>query len=336
MSPLPLTSSMRARFSALVVGLASVFGWAGPAQAQATDYPVRPIRLVVGFAAGSATDTIARAIATPLSQKLGQPIVIENRPGAFSVIAQTQVKRADADGYTLLLATNSGMVAAPAGLVAGVQYDPFKDFARIGQVATTGFTLSSGRGFKPETGPEVISYIKANPDKSFCAAANANGRMLCEALGRLVQSPLVVVPFKSSPEAVTALMSGEVQVMFVDLPSAVPRIRQGQIKTYGLVAEEPSQVMPQLPLAKDVGLGALPPFVGWYGLFGPASLPRGVEVKLTAALDEVLKQPDVRQQIIGAGFEPAFQPPAQLLKRMEIQYDVWKRLLKEYNIQPGS
>lgn len=314
---------------------AIVVGTTGEARAQQeAGFPSKPIRLVVGFAAGSATDTLARVIATPLSQKLGQPVVIENRPGAYSVIASSQVTKASPDGYTLLLATNSGIIAAPAGLLASVPYDPFKDFTRVAQVATTGFTLSAGPGFEPATGPEVIAYAKRNAGKTFCAAANANGRILCEALGQATGSPLTVVPYKSSPEAVTSLISGEVQLMFVDLPSAVGRIKQKQIKTYALVADEPSQVVPNLPLAKDIGLQDLPPVVGWYGVLGPAGIPPAVEAKLTAAIESVVAQPQVQQQIIAAGFEPAFATPNALLQRMQKQYEEWKRLLKQYNIKP--
>ncbi len=303
------------------------------AQAQ-TDYPSKPIRLVIGFAAGSATDTLGRVIAAPLAQRLGQQVIIDNRPGAYSVIASSQVSKAAPDGYTLLLGTNSGLVAAPAGLLANVPYDPFTDFTRIGQVATTGFTLSSGPALEPSTGPELIAYLKKNSGKTFCAAANANGRVLCEALGQATQSQLTVVPYKSSPEAATALMSGEVQVMFVDLPSAVNRVKQKQIKAYALMADEASQVLPQLPVARDIGLGDLPSVVGWYGVFGPRGMPQPLATKITAALDWVVAQPQVRQQIIAAGFEPAFLTGDALLPRMRKNYESWKKMLPQYNIQP--
>ncbi|MGE0798925.1 MAG: Bug family tripartite tricarboxylate transporter substrate binding protein [Lautropia sp.] len=300
----------------------------------ATEYPSKPIRVILGFAAGSATDILARVIATPLSEQLGQQLVIDNRPGAYSTIGSAAVANATPDGYTLLLGTNSGITIAPAGLLQSVPYDSFKDFTRIGQVATVGFTLSGSKGLPANSAQELVAHLQRNPGKASCAAANANGRVLCEALNKATKANIVTVLYKSGPQAITDLLGGQIELMFVDVPSAIARIQQNQLKSYAVVATERSEVIPQLPIARDVGLSELPPLIGWYGLFGPADLPAGVAAKLSRALEVVLAQPKVRQQIIAAGFEPAFLSPERLLPRMRSDYDDWKRLLTEFKIEP--
>jgi tripartite-type tricarboxylate transporter receptor subunit TctC len=301
-------------------------------EATAQPYPTRPIRLVVGFAAGSATDQVARLLAEPLGEVLRQPVVVENRAGAASTLATGLVARAEPDGYTLTLGTNSALATAPAGLIRDVGYDPLRDFTPLGRVATVSFMLVGNRDLPPKNLRDLVRYLQANPKGSGCASGNTNGVVFCEIFKRRLGSDIVSVPYKSTPSAVTDVIGGQVPVMFVDVPTGAPRVRDGQLHAFAVTSERRSPVVPDIPTMTEAGLDGIPPNSGWWALFGPAGIPAPVAEQLTGALDSVLSRPEVRQRMLAIGVEPSPASPDELRVFMKQQLEDWRKFLTEFKL----
>ena len=300
----------------------------------AQSWPARPIRLLIGFAPGSATDTVARTLAEPLGAALGQQIIVENRPGAASTVAAEATAHAQPDGYTLTLGTNSAMSTGPAGLVR-VNYDPVRDFTALGRVGTVTFMLAGNNQLAARTLPELIENARKSPEKFNCASGNANGIVFCELFKQRVGAAMASVPYKSTPPAVTDLIGGQVQVMFIDVPTGAPRVRSGQIRAFAVTSPQRSSILADVPTFAEAGVANFPPNSGWWGLYGPAGLPRAVAERIAAALDAVLRQPDVRQRLLAAGVEPSHLPASEMDAFLSQQLEDWRRFLKEFNISPG-
>jgi tripartite-type tricarboxylate transporter receptor subunit TctC len=305
------------------------------AQAQ-QPYPNKPIRLVTGFAPGSATDSVARLLAEPLGAALGQQIIVDNRPGVASTLATAQVARAPADGYTLMLGTNSALATGPAGVIRNVGYDPVRDFTPIGRVATVSFMLVGNTKLAPKTLPELIDYTRRNPDRMNCASGNTNGIVFCELFKQRIGASVLAVPYKSTPPALTDLIGGQVQVMFVDVPTGGPRVLAGQVHPYAVTSRKRSSVVPDVPTMAEAGLRDFPENSGWWGLYGPAGLPKNVVARLVAALDEALKRPDVQSRLQTLGVELSPAPPEELDAFLRSQLQDWARFLKDFNIAPEN
>ncbi|WP_149538162.1 Bug family tripartite tricarboxylate transporter substrate binding protein [Siccirubricoccus phaeus] len=297
-------------------------------------YPNQPIRLVTGFAAGSATDVLARILAEPLAAALGQPFVVDNRPGAMSVIGTEVVARSRPDGYTLLLGANAGLAVGPAGLVRNVSYDPLRDFAPLGRVGIVSFVLVSGREVPANTSAGLIEYVRANQANVSCASSNANGRVFCEVLKRRLGVDLVSVYYGSGPQAATDLIAGRVSLMFMDAASAVARVATDQIRAYAVIGEARSAFLPDVPTATEARLPDLPNNIGWWGLFGPTGLPAPIADRLARELQGVLAHPEVRRQMLAAGVQPAHLPPAELAAFVGQDLQRWRALLADFNISP--
>lgn len=304
--------------------------------ALAQGYPNKPIRLVIGFAPGSATDSVARVVAEPLAALLGQPIVVENRPGAASTLATSMVAKAAPDGYTLTLGTNSALATGPAGIVRSIDYDPIRDFTPLGKVANVSFMLVGNTKLAPKTVGELMDYTRRHAEQMNCASGNTNGIVFCELFKQRVAGGLVSVPYKSTPPALTDLIGGQVQMMFVDVPSGAPRVKAGQVHAYAVTSLSRSGVVPDVPTMAESGVANFPDNSGWWGLYGPAKLPQPIAAKLTAALDEVLKRPDVRQKMQALGVDVSPASPQELDQFLKTQLQDWRKFLKDFNIQPES
>lgn len=313
--------------------LALAAGALSPSPA-AAQYPSQPIRLVTGFAAGSATDILARILIEPLGAALGQPIVVDNRPGALSVLGTEAVARARPDGYTLLLGANAGLAVAPAGLVRNVSYDPLRDFTPLGRVGIVAFVMVSGRQIPATDGAGLIGYIRRNQDNASCASSNANGRVFCEMLKRRLGTELVSIYYRATPQAATDLIAGRVSLMFMDAASAAPRIATEQLRAYAVIDNSRSALLPEVPTAAEAGLPDLPHNLGWWGLFGPAALPTPVADRLARELQGVLGRRDVQQRMLAAGVQPSPMSPAELGGFVSQELQTWRALLTSLEISP--
>ena len=311
-------------------------GLVAPNAALAQHYPSKPIRLLIGFAPGSATDSVARILAEPLGAALGQQVVVDNKPGAASTLATSMVAKAAADGYTLTLGTNSAMATGPAGVMRNIDYDPVKDFTPIGKVATVNFMLVGNTKVPAQTLTELMAYSKRNADKVNCASGNTNGVVFCELFKQRVGANLMGVPYKSTPQALTDVIGGQVQLMFVDVPSGGPRVKAGQLQAYAVTSLKRSAVLPDVPTMGEAGVQNFPDNSGWWGLYGPAGLPAPIAAKITAALDQVLQREDVKQRLHNLGVEISPASPQELDRFLKSQLQDWRKFLKDFNIQPEN
>lgn len=252
------------------------------------DYPSKPIKIVVPFAAGSATDLTARGLANKLQEILKQPIVIENKPGASGQLGASAVATAPADGYTLLMGTNSTN-AANISLFKKLSYDQEKDFAPIARCITGVNALVVNNDVAAKTVAELIAFAKANPGKLNYAEASASQRVSAEMFNAMAGLKIERVPYKASPQAVADVIAGQVQVMFPDLPQALAQIDGGKVRGLGVTGPQRTPVAPNLPAIAETVPGYV--LVYWLGVLAPAATPKPIQEKLYAAIAEALKDP---------------------------------------------
>jgi len=237
-------------------------------------FPAKPIRVVVPFPAGSATDTITRVLAQSVSQSIGQTVVVENKAGADGAIAAAEVAKAAPDGHTLLMATNSPMSAVPA-MKKNPPYDPVADFTPITDVGRYTFFIVVHPSVPAKTLKELIDHARANPGKVNYATGNTTGIVSTAFFASLAKIDLVHVPYKGEPQALTDLVAGRVQLMFCSSGTSMPQIREGRLRPIVTTLAKRTHHLPELPTIAEAGM---PEFsiTSWAGLFGPAKMPVAV------------------------------------------------------------
>lgn len=315
-------------FARLLAALA--LAASGSAFAQA--YPSAPVTLVVPFAAGSGTDAVARIVARRLGDRLKQPVVIDNKPGASAQIGAQFVAKAKPDGYTLFMTTNTSHSANPA-LFSSLKYDPIKDFTPVARVGELPFALLVNATSPAKTLPELIAYAKANPGKLSYATPNSTSLVASETIKRIAGIDVVAVPYKSSPQALTDLVSGQVQLYVADLGSTMGMIKAGNVRPLGVTTRAPLKNLPGVPPIAS----AIPGFdlTSWNGIFGPAGMPRPVVDKLNAELQQVLAEREVQEQLSQLGFETwPSKEPEEFAKYVADQLAHWTSLIKQAGIRP--
>jgi len=302
---------------------------AGHAGAQ---YPSKSIRVVVPFAAGSSTDVVARILAQPLQQSLGQTFVIDNRPGADGALAGDLVAKAPADGYTLLLATNSPLSAVPH-LRKKMPYDALKDFAPISMVGYYTFLVAVHPSVPAKSLRELFDHARANPGKLNYASGNTSSIVLTAMLNSQAGVKLVHVPYKSEPPAVVDLISGQVQVMVSSYATIAAHVREGRVRPLALALSQRSPLLPNLPTVVESGF---PKFsiTPWAGMFAPARTPKPVVDRLSREFNIVLKRPDIRAQLDQQAFAGEGSTPEALDTWVKDQYRIWGAAMREAGIQP--
>jgi tripartite-type tricarboxylate transporter receptor subunit TctC len=300
-----------------------------PAAAQ---YPSKPIRIIVPFPAGSATSTVARIVAAPLSQALGQPVVVEDKPGADGAIAGEMVAKSAPDGYTLLMATNSPLAAVPL-LRKNPPYDPVADFSPISFMGRYTFYLVVHAGVPVKTLPELLDYARANPDRLNYATGNTTGILSTGQLLAFGAAKMVHVPYKGEPSAITDLVGGRVQVMFASSTTALPFVRDGKLRALATTNAKRTAQLPEVPTMAEAGM---PNFsIGsWAALFGPAKMPKDVLDLLNHEVIAAMKRPEVREQFERQAFEYASSTREELAAFLKDQLEVWGRTIRESGIKP--
>jgi tripartite-type tricarboxylate transporter receptor subunit TctC len=301
-------SLLRLALGAVAFALAAV---APLASAQdAASYPSRPIKLVCPYPPGALTDLLARAIAQRLSESLKQPVVVENKPGAGTLVGAEFVAKQAPDGYTLLMATSTTLGISPA-LYAKSPIDPIRDFAPVAQAGAVNFILLASADFPAKTLPELIAEIKRNPGKYFYASVG-NGsphHLFMESLKRKLGLDVQHVPYKGTPQALPDLYSGKVQMMFADFTAALPAVQSGKARALGATSARQSALVPDIaPIATVV-----PGFdwQAWQGIVTTAGTPKPIVDKLNAALSAMLATPEFKEQLVKFGMDPAQPHSAQ-------------------------
>jgi len=296
-------------------------------------YPAKPIKLVIGFAPGGGLDFTARLIQPGLEAALGQPLVIDYKPGAGGVIAAGELVRAAPDGYTLLVA-NTGPFAIAPYLRSKMPYDPVKDFSYIGQITEAAYIVATRADHPARDLKQFVDWAKANAGKaSFAssgigASTHLNGELLNSAAG----IDLLHVPYKGSAPAMTDLISGQVQLLIDAGTVLLPHIKSGKLKALAVTGARRDTALPEVPTAIEQGFKGLESS-GFQGLVGPAGLPREVVTRLSAELGKVLAQPDVKAKFAGAGSEVQPRDAAAFAAHVKAEADKWSALIRQRKIQ---
>jgi tripartite-type tricarboxylate transporter receptor subunit TctC len=303
--------------------LAATSAWA--------QFPSKAIRVLVPFGAGSSTDIVMRILAQPLSLSLGQPVVVENKPGADGAIAAAEVAKAQADGYTLLLATNSPMSAAPH--MRHLPYDALQDFTPISLVGNYTFFVLVHPSVPARTLQQLIAYARANPGKLNYATGNTSGIVMTAMLASQAGIELVHVPYKSEPPAITDLLSGTIQVMISSYATVAPHLREGKLRALVTTLPNRSPLAPDVPAIVEAGF---PKFSvsPWAGMFGPARLPKELSERLNRELNTLLKRQDVRESLLRQAFDPKGATTDEFAAYVREQYQIWGKAIRDAGIQP--
>lgn len=299
---------------------------------RADDYPSRPITFVSAFGPGSASDTICRAIAEPLGAALKQSVVVEDRPGADGALAALYVARAAPDGYTLLMATNSPLSAAPF-LMKSLSYDVVIDFSPITRVGSFTLMLVVNPSVPAKSVKELIEYAKANPGKLSFASANTSGIVAGETLKHWAGIDMFHVPYKSSPPALQDVISGRVSMMFTDLTTGLPHVKSGALRALAVTRMQRSSLFPQLPTLDEAGVTGFD-MDSWAGIVAPAHTPPAIATKLNSELRKIIDSPDVRSKLNNLGFEAFSSSPQELGAFIKVQLGKWGKMVKDAGIQP--
>jgi len=302
---------------------------AARAQAAAA-YPNRPVRVIVQFPAGGAADTVLRIIAQPLGQALGQPVVVENRPGADGAIAADATIKAAPDGHTLFMATNSALSAVPA-LRKNPPYNPLTDFTPIGRVGYFSFFLFVNPDLPANNVGELIAHIRAHPGKINYAGATSTGIMAAAQLAAYAKLDMVRVPYKGEAPATIDLVSGQVQLMFATTANALAPAREGRLKVLATLLNQRSPQLPEVPTMNEAGAPRLS-ILPWAAFFGPPRLPGDIVARVNRELHTVLKRPEVREQIERQSFEVQSSSPEELAGFVKEQLDAWKTAVRDSGI----
>jgi putative tricarboxylic transport membrane protein len=318
---------MRRLCLALVAAAAAVHG------ALAADvYPSRPISLVNVFGAGSASDTLCRVLAVPFGAALKQPVVVENRPGADGALAATYVARQPADGYTLLMATNSPLSADPF-LLKDLSYDPIKDFVPVSRVGSFTLILVINPSIPANSFKELVAYAKANPGKLSFASGNTSGIVAGETLKRWAGIDLLHVPYKSTPPALEDIIAGRVSMMFADLTTAMPHVNAGALRALAVTRIKRSAVYPELPTLDEEGVTGFD-LDAWAGIVAPARTPPEIVDRLNKELRGIIDDPAIRGRLKTVGFEAFSSSPGELGDFVKVQLGKWEKMVRESGVKP--
>ncbi|UMT86564.1 tripartite tricarboxylate transporter substrate binding protein [Paracidovorax citrulli] len=301
-------------------------------QADAAAWPAKPVRWVVPFPPGGAMDVIARTLGERAGRTLGQPFVIENRPGAGGNIGADAVAKSPADGYTIMI-TSIGMATNKA-LYARLSYDPVKDFAPVSLLAIVPNVLVVNANSPDRTVADVIAHAKREPGKlTYASAGNGTSIHLAgEVFASMAKLNLLHVPYKGSGPAMTDMLGGQVDLMFDSITSAAPHIQSGKLRALGVTSARRSATLPGVPTIAEAGVPGYE-VSPWFAVFAPAGTPAPIVQKLNAALLDAMKQPETRARFDAIGAEPIGSTPAQLATHLDKEMARWGALIKDRNIR---
>lgn len=295
-------------------------------------YPDKPVTLVVPFAAGSGTDSVARAVASGLAARLKQPVIVDNKPGASAQVAAQYVAKAKPDGYTLFMTTNTSHSANPA-LYKSLKYDPIKDFTPVARVGELPFALAVNPAVSAKTLAELLDYARANPGKLSYATPNSTSLVAMESIKHIAKIDVLGVPYKSSPQAMTDLVGGQVQIYVADLGSGMGMLKTDKVRALGVTTAQPTPMLPGVPPIGQTVKGF--DLTSWNGIFGPAGLPQPMVQRLNTELQAVLADKDLQDKLAQIGFQvwPS-KTPEEFTQYVAGQLTHWRTLIQQAGIQP--
>lgn len=326
-----MTSKRRLIATALAASFVCALGAAipGAASAQPAAWPTKPVRLVVTFPPGGSSDAAARLVAPRLAERLGQSVVIENRPGAGGGIGLDFVAKAPADGYTIVLASAGGLTANPS-LYKQLSYDPSKDFAPITLFGTSPFVLLAHPSVPASSVAEVLRIAKSQPGKlSYASGGNGTAMHLSgELLKSMGQARIVHIPYRGSGPALNAVLAGDTQLAIADVTTVGGHLKSGRVKVLGVLSKDRSPLAPDLPTLNETGLKGFESS-GWFAILAPAATPPAVVQRLNTEITAVLRSPEIRERFAAAGLEPLPSTPEELGALMKAETVKWGKVIRE-------
>jgi len=326
-----LSSKGRENVKTLIVAgaLAAAFGASSTAAAQ---YPVKPIHFIQPMPAGATADTVARIVTQPLSQVFGQPMIVDNKPGADGAIAAELAARSAPDGYTLLFAGNTQMLGVPT-LRKNPPYDPVADFTPITSLVKFAFFLVVHPSVPVKTLQGLIDYARANPGKLNYASGNVNGVLAGAQLMSFGKLEMMHVPYKGEVLAIPDLLNARVHMMFGTGGITAPLVKEGKLRALATLLPVRSPMLPDVPTIAEAGMPQLS-IVIWGGLFGPAKMPKEVVDRLSREVNAILQRPAVREQLERLGVEASGSTPEELAAFLKQQLIDWGKAAREAGLKP--
>ena len=317
--------NVKPTIAAVLAAATLAAGIAAPAHA-ADAYPSRPVKILFGFPAASATDVIARAIGQKLSEKWGQPVVIDNRPGAGGNIGSELAAKSPNDGYTIFFGTVANAIST--SYYSKLNYDYLKDFTPITLVATTPLVLVASKDLPAKSVKELIDYAKANPGVSFgSGGVGTSNHLAGEMFKKATGTELLHVPYKGTPAAYTDLMSGRVQLMFDNIVAVMPHIKSGALKAIAVTSAKRAPSLPDVPTVAEMGLPGFEA-VSWIGALVPIGTPKEIADKIYADLITVLRMPDIIERLGQSGAIVVGNTPEQFAKWNRDEIAKWAEAVK--------
>jgi tripartite-type tricarboxylate transporter receptor subunit TctC len=295
-------------------------------------YPNKPVRIIMPFPAGATADTVMRIIAAPLSEVLGQPVIVDNRPGADGAIAGELAARAPADGYSLFSAGNTQMLGVPT-LRKNPPYDPVRDFAPITQLVRFAFFLVVHPGTPVKTVAELVDYARAHPGRLNYASGNVNGILAAAQLMSLTGVNMLHVPYKGEPLAISDLLEARVHLMFGTGGVVAPLVKERRLRALATLAPVRTALLPDVPTVAETGMPRLSVAI-WNGLFAPAKTPAEIVERLSRELNAILQRRDVHEQLAKQGVEPSGSTPAEFTAFVKQQLADWGKAAREAGMSP--
>ena len=324
----------RPRRHALATLAAMSAGIGLPAEAFAQqDYPNRPIRIVVPFPTGGPTDLIARALGAKFTERWGQPVIVENRPGGSTIIGVDHVLKQPADGYTLLLGSNS--LALNRFLVAKVPYDVDRDIQPIVLIAKISNCLVVHPSVPATTLPEFLAYARANPGKLTYGSTGEGTatHLFAEMFQQMTGVQMVHVPYKGTGPAVVDLLSGQINLMFDSLSTVIPNAKAGKVRVIGLTMGTRSASAPEMPTLSELGVTGYDA-TGWFGIAAASGVPRPIIDKLNVAINEIIRTPEMTARLVGFGSDLVGGSPDDFRRFIQSEASKWGRVIERANIKP--
>jgi tripartite-type tricarboxylate transporter receptor subunit TctC len=327
--------SLTRRAAATVLLTAAGLGSAlapGAVFAQGGKYPDKPLTLIVPFAAGSATDQLARALGQSITEQTKQAVVVDNKAGASGMLAAQAAARAAPDGYTVLITTNTTH-AANEHLYKKLPYDPVKDFAPVSGLGKGGQVLVVAADSPHKSVAELVAFAKKNPGKLTFGSGSSSSRVAGELFQQMAGAELLHVPYKSNPLAITDLLGGQIAMMITDTSTGVPQIKAGKLRALGVSTAKRLPMLPDVPTIDEAGVKGYD--MGyWFGAYVPAQTPASVVQRLNDLLAAALKTPQIKTFFDTSGGEPFPTTPEQLAKFQQDETQKWGRVIKKAGIEP--
>ncbi len=314
-------------FSGLALGL---LGQSGYVDAQT--WPSKPIRIVLQFPPGGSTDVVARILAKELTNSLGQPVIVENKPGADGAIAGEFVARAEPDGHTFFMATNTPMMQVPL-LRKNAPYDPAKSFTPVSLLGRYVYVLVVNPGVPARDVNELIAYARANPGKLGYGSYSGVTQLMHNRLKNVSKADMSLVPYKGEAPTIADILGNHVQLTFATPISTIGHIKEGKLRALAVLLPARSALFPSVPTGAEAGL---PPFTAgtWAALFGPAKLPAEITARMNKELNQIMRRPEIKEQIDKLGFEIAGSTSEELGMFVQDQLQAWGRAFKDAGMNP--